>query len=124
MTDERPVNLEITSLTFPLAAIASILHRISGVGLFFGMSILLYLLEMSLSSETEFERAIKLLESSLIKLLIWLIMLAVFYHLIAGIKHLFLDLGIGESKAGAKFGAITTFLVFSLAGLLGGVWLW
>ena len=62
MRDERPVNLEITSLTFPLAAIASILHRISGVGLFFGMSILLYLLEMSLSSETEFERAIKLLE--------------------------------------------------------------
>ncbi|MCH1448834.1 MAG: succinate dehydrogenase, cytochrome b556 subunit, partial [Litoricolaceae bacterium] len=36
MSRERPVNLDLTTFSFPITAIASILHRVSGVILFFG----------------------------------------------------------------------------------------
>ncbi len=124
MKDSRPVNLDITTIKFPLAAIASILHRISGIGLFFGVGNILYFLQLSLASEAGFNQVLELFENSLIKLLIWLIMAAVFYHLIAGIKHLLLDAGIGESKQGAKTGATVTLVLFLIAAAFGGIWLW
>ena len=124
MKDTRPVNLDITTIKFPLAAITSILHRISGVGLFFGIGILLYFLQLSLSSEAGFNQALQLLDSSLIKVLMWMILMAVFYHLIAGLKHLLLDIGIGESKEGANTGATIVLLLFVIAAAAGGVWVW
>mgnify|MGYP003986524045 CR=1 FL=1 len=124
MNDNRPVNLDITTIKFPLAAIASILHRISGIGLFVGVGILLYFLEISLRSEASFAEVASLLENTLIKLLFWLILAAVFYHLIAGIKHLLLDLGLGESKQGAKTGALVTWILFVITAGIGGIWLW
>ena len=124
MKDTRPVNLDLTTIKFPLAAITSILHRISGIGLFFGVGILLYFLKLSLSSEAGFNRALQLLDSSLIKVLMWMILMAVFYHLIAGLKHLLLDIGIGESKEGANTGATIVLLLFVIAAAAGGVWVW
>ena len=124
MKDTRPVNLDITTIKFPLAAITSILHRISGVGLFFSAGILLYFLQLSLSSEAGFNQALQLLDSSLIKVLMWMILMAVFYHLIAGLKHLLLDIGIGESKEGANTGATIVLLLFVIAAAAGGVWVW
>ena len=96
MKDTRPINLDITTIKFPLAAITSILHRISGIGLFLGVGILLYFLQLSLSSEAGFNRTLQLLDSILIKFLMWMILVALFYHMIAGLKHLLLDNGIGE----------------------------
>ena len=124
MKDTRPVNLDLTTIKFPLAAITSILHRISGIGLFFGVGILLYFLKLSLSSEAGFNRALQLLDSSLIKVLMWMILMAVFYHLIAGLKHLLLDIGIGESKEGANTGATIVLLLFVIAAAAGGGWVW
>ena len=124
MKDTRPVNLDITTIKFPLAAITSILHRISGIGLFLGVGILLYFLQLSLSSEAGFTRALQLLDRTLIKILMWMILMAVSYHLIAGIKHLLLDIGIGESKEGANIGATITLVLFAIAATAGGAWLW
>ena len=123
MKDKRPINLDITTIKFPLAAIASILHRISGIGLFFGVGILLYFLQISLRSEVEFERVAILFDGLLMASLLGLILLALIYHLIAGIKHLLLDLGVGESKKGAKTGTIIMWIMYVLvtgfaAGLL------
>ena len=124
MKDTRPVNLDITTIKFPLAAITSILHRISGIGLFLGVGILLYFLQLSLSSEAGFTRALQLLDRTLIKILMWMILMAVSYHLIAGNKHLLLDIGIGESKEGANIGATITLVLFAIAATAGGAWLW
>ena len=123
MKDKRPINLDITTIKFPLAAIASIFHRISGIGLFFGVGILLYFLQISLRSEVEFERVAILFDGLLMTSLLGLILLALIYHLIAGIKHLLLDLGVGESKQGAKTGTIIMWIMCVLvmgfaAGLL------
>ena len=98
MDIKRPVNLDITTIKFPLAAIASILHRITGVILFLGTSVLLYLLQLSLSSEEGFANAIELFNRISVKLVIWMLIVCIAYHLIAGLKHLLLDLGLGRLK--------------------------
>ncbi|MGL1161857.1 succinate dehydrogenase, cytochrome b556 subunit, partial [Vibrio parahaemolyticus] len=41
---QRPVNLDLTTIRFPVTAIASILHRVSGVITFVAVGILLWLL--------------------------------------------------------------------------------
>ena len=124
MDIKRPVNLDITTIKFPLAAIASILHRITGVILFIGTSVLLYLLQLSLSSETGFANAIELSNRISVKLVIWMLIVCIAYHLIAGLKHLLLDLGLGETKVAAEYGAkiLLSCLVFVSA--LAGVWIW
>ena len=124
MKDTRPVNLDITTFKFPLPAITSILHRISGVGLFIGTGILLYLLQLSLSSEQGFSEAVAIMDGTLMKILLWAITTGLFYHLIAGIKHLIMDLGWGETKAGAQMGAQITLGLAVLAAILAGVWIW
>lgn len=124
MKDNRPVNLNITTIKFPLAAIASILHRISGVALFVGTAIILYLMQLSLGSQSGFDLAVQILTSPIAKLILWLLLSALLYHLIAGIKHLLLDFGIGESKQGAKAGATVTLGLATIAIVIGGLWIW
>ena len=124
MKDNRPINLDFTTIKLPLAAKASITHRVSGIFLFVGMAFILYLLDLSLHSESEFMRVQALLSRSLVKLLTFAVLVSLIYHFIAGCKHLLLDLGIGESNEGAKIGAVIV-LAFSVGGsVIVGLWLW
>ena len=100
--NKRPVNLDLTTIRLPLSAILSILHRISGVIIFLGMPILLWMFGQSLSSEADFLYLQDLLDNIFYKLVFLGILAALSYHIIAGIKHLFMDKGIGESEASAK----------------------
>jgi succinate dehydrogenase / fumarate reductase cytochrome b subunit len=122
--DNRPVNLNLFAFKFPLPAITSILHRISGVILFLGTAALLYLLELSLRSPAGFQQAADLLDAPLIKLVLWAILAGLMYHLIAGIKHLIMDMGVGETKQGGKTGAVITIVLSVVAIAATGVWVW
>lgn len=122
--DSRPVNLNLTTIRFPLAAIASILHRISGVFLFAGIAGLLYLLDLSLESPAGFALVQTILEGVLAKFLLWAVLSALAYHFVAGCKHLLMDLGWGETKSGAKTGASLTLAIALLLIVLTGVWIW
>lgn len=124
MKDNRPVNLDLTKFHFPLPAITSILHRISGVLLFAGTAVLLWLFAETLSSEQGFNRVQQWLDMTAVKLLTWVILSALLYHLIAGLRHLLMDAGIGETLRGGRTGAvlIIVFSVISMA--LAGVWIW
>lgn len=124
MKDNRPVNLNLFTIKFPLPAITSILHRISGVALFAGTAILLYLLQISLESQAGFDLALEIMNSLLGKILMWLILAALSYHLIAGTKHLLMDIGIGETKGGAQTGAVIVIIGFVISAVLAGVWIW
>ena len=90
----------------PVMALVSITHRISGIIIFLGMPILLWMLGKSLSSASEFEALQTMLENKFYKLVFLGILAALIYHIIAGIKHLIMDLGWGETETGAKFGAL------------------
>ena len=122
--DTRPVNLDLTTVKFPLPAITSILHRISGVGLFFGIGVMLYFLQLSLESEAGFERVLELFRATPVKLTIWLILAGLLYHLIAGVKHLLMDWGLGESREGALRGAQVTLVLAVVAAVLSWWLIW
>jgi len=120
----RPVNLDLGTIALPLPAKASILHRVSGVALFVAVAVLLYLFDLSLSGEEGFARAAGLLATTPAKLVIWAVLAALIYHTVAGVKHLLMDIGIGESLQGGIMAARITFAVAAVLIVLAGVWVW
>ena len=124
MNDKRPMNLDLTTMHFPIMAIASILHRISGVLLFLYVPFILWLFDQSLSSSTQFLNIQGACCEPWMKWLIWLFLAALFYHLVAGIRHLCMDFGIGDSLKGGRLGAQLTIGLTIVLILLAGVWLW
>ena len=124
MKPNRPVNLDLGTIALPLPAKASILHRVSGVALFVGVAVLLYLFDLSLSGEEGFARAAGLLATTPAKLVIWAVLAALIYHTVAGVKHLLMDIGIGESLQGGIMAARITFAVAAVLIVLAGVWVW
>jgi len=124
VNSKRPVNLDLGKFHFPLPAITSILHRISGIIIFVGVAFLMYGLDLSLSGEDGFNRVNELLESFLAKLIIWGILSALLYHLVAGIKHLLMDAGIAEELESGRLAAKITLVVSIVLIILAGVWVW
>ena len=121
---DRPVNLDLTTLRFPITAIASILHRVSGVVLFFGSFVLMALLGMSLDDEAGFADALALLDNGFVRFIVWGVLAALAYHFVAGLKHLFMDMGYGETlESGSLFAKISMASAVVLMGLA-GVWVW
>lgn len=92
--------------------------------IFLGVGLLLYLLDLSLQSQAGFDQAQAMLNNFIVKLVAWVVVAAVLYHLIAGIKHLLMDLGIGETKQGARTGALIVMSLSGIATIIAGIWLW
>ncbi|ASK34038.1 succinate dehydrogenase, cytochrome b556 subunit [Alloalcanivorax mobilis] len=124
MNDKRPVNLDLTTIKFPVTAIASITHRVTGVAIFVALPILLWMMDRSLASPESFADFKQLMTSPLLKLVVWAILAALFYHLVAGIRHLIMDTGVGETLEGGRRGASATFIVTAVLILLAGAWIW
>ena len=124
MENKRPVNLDLTQFSFPLPALTSIAHRITGVALFVGLVFLMYGLDLSLQSEEGFNQAKALMDSFLAKLIIWGVVSALLYHLVAGIKHLIMDTGVGETLEGGLLAAKATIAISAVLIVLAGVWIW
>jgi len=121
---QRPVNLNLLTIKFPLPAIVSILHRASGVFVFLLIPLLLWMLALSLGSPSQFDDLQNTLTSAGMKFLLWLFLSALLYHLVAGIRHLLMDVGVGESLMGGRISAIVTMICAILLAVLTGIWLW
>ncbi len=124
MNHKRPVNLDLTSLKYPPTAIASILHRISGILLFLLMPVMLYLLNISLGSEEAFMALNERLQSPYWKLILWVSAAALVYHLLAGIRHIIMDLGLGETLDFARKTAVGAIVLSIISAIYLGVWIW
>lgn len=125
MKKQRPVNLELQTIQFPVTAIASILHRVSGVITFVAVGILLWLLGTSLSSEEGFLRAAEIMDSFIVKFIVWGILVALAYHIVGGIRHLLMDFGyIEEELAAGKRSANISFIITVVLSILAGVLVW
>lgn len=125
MNKKRPVNLDLRTIKQPLPAITSILHRVTGVALFFGAIFLLYLLEMSLESQQGFDAAVSMMETSFFaKLIAWGLVSALLYHFFAGVKHLVMDMGHCEELESGRLAAKATLVAGGVACLISGVWIW
>lgn len=62
--------------------------------------------------------------SPLAKFVVWVLLSGLMYHLTAGIRHLIMDLGIGETLEGGKLGAKLVFIISAVLIVLMGVWIW
>ncbi|WP_049722113.1 succinate dehydrogenase, cytochrome b556 subunit [Gilvimarinus polysaccharolyticus] len=124
MNNNRPVNLDLSTIKFPITAIVSILHRASGVFIFAGVAVLLWMLDSSLSSEEGFAAVQDALASPICKFIIWAVLAGLAYHLAAGVRHLIMDCGVGESLEGGRLGAKLMLVCAVILMLLAGVWVW
>lgn len=124
MNSKRPVNLDLMTIRLPLPAYTSILHRVSGIILFVGIAFLLWGLDVSLGSKEGFEQLKESLQSPLAKFVVWGLLSALAYHFVAGVKHLFMDAGIGEGKVSGVIGAQIAIVVSAVLIILAGVWVW
>jgi succinate dehydrogenase / fumarate reductase, cytochrome b subunit len=122
--NRRPVYLDVTKYKFPNTAIVSILHRISGVILFLYVPFLLWSLDKSLSSGEHFQEFINSFDKVVMKLSMLIFFAALIFHLVAGIRHLIMDMGIGETKRGGRLGANIVFIISALLIIMAGIWLW
>ena len=123
--DTRPINVGITDLMvfkFPITAIVSITHRIAGVVLFVGIAFALYALQISLDSEAGFAELQSMMNSPLGKFITWGLLSGLAYHFVAGIKHLLMDLGVGETLEGGIFAARVVVLFSVVLILLAAFW--
>lgn len=124
MNKKKPINLNFLTIKFPISAVVSILHRMSGLFLFVFMPALLWALGKSLASSADFATVEACFSHPISKFLLWAILAALAYHLIAGVRHLMMDWGCGDSLQGGKTGAKCVLASFIIVAILLGVWIW
>ncbi|MGX5201963.1 succinate dehydrogenase, cytochrome b556 subunit [Aliikangiella sp. IMCC44632] len=123
MNDNRPVNLNLAAFKFPVTSISSILHRISGVLLFLSIPFCLWALQQSLTPNG-FNQVSMIVGGVVGKFITWTILSMLAYHIIAGVRHLLMDAGLGESLEAGRFGSYLVIVLGVVSAALIGVWLW
>ena len=108
---KRPLWYNVSPLNLPVPGLVSIFHRISGALLFLGLAWLLFLLEMSLSSEAGFGHFKAYVAHPVVKLALLGFLWAYLHHFCAGIRYLFLDIDRGIALAPARRSAFAVFAV-------------
>jgi len=124
VNDKRPVNLDIGTIDLPITSYVSILHRVSGVALFVISGLFIGMLDRSLASEQSFDALKNILTHPVALVVLWGMLAALAYHAVAGIRHLFMDFGVGETLEGGKLGAKIVLVVAGVLILLSGAWVW
>jgi succinate dehydrogenase / fumarate reductase cytochrome b subunit len=108
---KRPLWYNLSPLNLPLPGLVSILHRVSGAMLFLGLFEFLLLLDLSLTSESDFAIVGGWLRAPIVKVLVIATIWAFLHHLCAGIRHLFLDIDVGVGLTAARRSAFAVFIV-------------
>ena len=106
---------DLPSYRLPAAGIVSILHRISGVVMFLLLPFIIWMFDTSVSSEISFGRfsaafnvGLGFVPGWFIKLVTLALIWAYLHHLIAGLRHLYMDVNHAVSKEFGKSSAIVT----------------
>ena len=118
---------DLPSYRWPLAALVSGAHRLSGVLMFALLPFVIWLFDTSVSSEISFGRFVSAFEAGLLGLPGWFIKLVVLaliwaylHHFIAGLRHLYMDITHRLSKEfGKSTAAATLVLSLGLTAVLG-----
>lgn len=124
MNPTRPKYLDLTKIRLPLPGLVSILHRISGLGLFLFLPLLLWLLQSSLASPDTYVRYRAAIAHPLLKLVLIGLMWAFLHHLMAGVRFLLLDVHYGTGLAAARATSVVVLAVSLALTVILGVWLW
>lgn len=121
LTKHRPKFLNLFAIRLPLAGYASIFHRVSGIGLFLMLPLLIWLLDKSLSTPEAYAQFKAVFDCMLVKLVLLGLLWAFLHHFCMGIRILLLDIHVGIDKASAHNSSIAVMAVsLTLTAILGG----
>lgn len=123
MKDNRPKNLNLFKIHFPIPAIVSILHRISGFFLFLLIPAMLWLFQLSLNP-LGFDQIESWMSSFFVRMTFWVLLAALCFHLVAGIRHLLSDIHVGDTLKMGRLTAYFVFIIFIALATMAGIWLW
>lgn len=121
---KRPKHLALHQIRLPLPGIVSILHRISGAGLFLMLPLLLWLFDRSLGSATAYDAYREAVSHPLLKLVLFGLLWAYLHHFCAGIRFLLLDLHVGTDLQAGRRSSMAVMVVSIVLTLVIGVALW
>ena len=124
MRKERPINLDLSTVKFPVTATASILHRVSGIIVFIALAIFLTLLNCSLSSAADFQRVQSYFDLFIVEFIFWGSLTGLAYHAVFGIRHMIQDLGHWEEMESASISAKVGFAITAALSVLAGILVW
>lgn len=124
LTKQRPKFLSLGEIRLPLPGIVSILHRVSGAGLFLMLPLILWLFAASLGSPEQFDAFKSVVGNPAIKLFLLLLVAGYLYHFCAGIRFLLLDLHKGIELQAARQSAGYVLAAALILTAIIGVKLW
>lgn len=94
----RPLSPHLTIFRPLITMVMSILHRITGMALYFGMVLLAWWLMAAARGPRAFETASAIFGSWFGRLVLFGFTWALIHHLLGGIRHLIWDTGAGYSQ--------------------------
>lgn len=124
MIKKLPKHLALHLIKLPLPGFVSILHRVSGLALFFALPLLLLMLQYSLRSAVTYELLMEVLAHPLAKLVLLGLLWAFMHHFCAGIRYLAIDLHLVFSLKQARDSSKVVMFVSLLLTVLIGVKSW
>src|SRR5665811_2327197 len=110
----------LRSYRWPLASIASGMHRVSGAIMFFLMPFIIWMFDNSISSEISFEKFKSAFNVGMLgipgvlwKLVALALIWAFLHHFIAGLRHLWMD--ISHAAVTKEFGKSSAIVTLALS---------
>ena len=119
--------VDLPTYRLPAAGFVSILHRISGLVMFLLLPFVVWMFDTSVSSEISFAKfkaafniGVGFVPGVLVQLVALVLIWAYLHHLIAGVRHLYMDARHAVSKEFGKSSAVVTLVLsFGLTAALG-----
>lgn len=121
---QRPVNLDLTTIKLPSAGKASILHRITGVAMFFALIFVIWAWATSLSSADGFAMVQDVMGGFIGYVIALGTLSALSYHFIGGVRHVIMDMGHWEELDSGNMSANAAIGLWIIVTIVLGVVLW
>ena len=124
MKKQRPVNLDLNTIKFPPSAISSILHRVTGVAMFFALLFVIWAWAVSVSSADGFASVQDIMDGAIGKLIAIGTASALIYHILGGVRHVIMDMGHWEELESGNLSAKVIMVLWIILTIVLGVALW
>ena len=119
--------IDAVKYRLPLAGVVSILHRVSGLLMFVLLPFVIWLFDVSVTSEVSYERytsafavGIGFVPAWLVKLVVLGLIWSYLHHFIAGARHLWMDATHSVTKEFGRQSAVVTLALSLLLTVLLG----
>ena len=115
--DHRPVNINLLKIKLPISALTSITHRLAGMYIFFityPLSVYLFFLASTYQENFTYLTNM-LINSSYLATFVAFSFLVLWYHILTGVRHLIMDMHIGESLQASKVSSIFVLCIWFIS---------